>query len=150
MVLLLCESFFVIIIYYPLYASPTAPQPTTGRASQKKKKRVFFISSRSTVRLDLFTVAGRITNQSKPPVFPNSPSPGASVNTLFCGPHVRLRGSISPVAAIGGGKWVKSGVLVALGNIPCPDCSSGACRSPTMMYCFTGSNFSLFLHCIFA
>jgi hypothetical protein len=67
---------------------------------------------------------------------------------FFHQPHVRLRSSVNPATTIVGGNRGESGVPAALGDISCPHRPSGACRLPTMMIGFIGSNFSPFIHCI--
>ncbi len=133
--------------HYPSPASATPQQPTTGGASEKKEKKGVVINW-----IDRRTrpIARGGANQREPLASPDSLSPHASLDTLFCRPHVRLRSSVNPTGTIGGGKWGKSGVSAALGDIPCPDRPSDACRSQTMMYHFIGSDFLPFLHCIIA
>ncbi len=121
-----CVSW-IFIKYYPLHTSGTPPQTTNGGASKKvriKRESQFQPTDHWTRPIS----CGGL-NQREPPVLPGSPSPHASGDTLFCQPHVRLRSSVNPAATIVGGNWGESGVLVALGNISCPNWPSGACSA---------------------
>jgi hypothetical protein len=124
---------------------PHKPHPAEPKKTRIKRESQF---QRIDHRTRPISCDG--SNQREPPVLPNSPSPRASADTLFCQPHVRLRSSVNPAAAIVGGKWGESRVLAALGNISRPDRPSGACGASPMMYRYIGSDFSPFLHCIIA
>ncbi len=114
-------------LYYPLHASGTPPQTTTGRASKKtrKKERVHF--SGSTIGLVLSPAADQIKGS---PQYCRIAHHLACLQIhFFCRPHVRLRSSVNPAAAIVGGNWGESGVSAALGDISCPDQPSGVCSA---------------------
>ena len=110
-------QFFLRITPCTQVQHPHNPQ-VAGPPKNKNKKRES-ISSRSTIRLNLSTLVGQIK------VSPRYRQIAHHLALLwihfFRQPHVRLRGSISPTATIGGGKRGESGILVTLGNIPCPD-----------------------------
>jgi hypothetical protein len=104
---------------------PHKPQP----AESPKKTRIKRESQFQWIDHRARPISCGRSNQREPPVLPNSPSPCASADTLFCRPHVRLRSSVNPAAAIVGGNRGESRVLAALGNISCPDRPSGACSA---------------------
>ncbi len=130
--------------YYPFHASPTPPQTKSGRASKKiilKRGSGFQPINRRT-----WPISCGGSNQREPPVLPGSPSPSASADILFSPTSRAPEEQRQSRRSHSGGKLGASRKLVALGNISCPDWPSVVCRSPTMMYCFIGSNFSPFLY----
>ena len=134
--------------YYPLHASRTPPQSTNSRAS--KKIRINIGSRFQPINRPTRPISCGGLNQTKPQVLPGAHHLARLRIYFFCQPHVHLRSSVNPAAAIGGGIWGESRVLAALGDISCPYCPSGVCSASSMMYRFIGSDFSPFLHCIIA
>ncbi len=114
-----CAPRLSLTTIYPLHASPTPPQTTTSRVSNKIRIKEGIDFSQSTAGLDLSPAVGRIKGS---PRYCWVAHHLARLRIYFFHqPHVLLRSSVNPAAAIVGGNWGESGASAALGSIYRPN-----------------------------